>query len=1023
MRRILAVALGLALIVLSVAPYIKARELTMETPSGWEVLGSKRLKVPLKELQEIYAPDGTPTGRYGRPIDHGWFGEGKLIEIGGTYIWVLDTYQDARGCHVRVRVENLEGELTTAGGQSQGVQWGNLRLYITWAKFPPEEGDWRTAKGEYFYGFEEFELTLYRIPTAPAIPLSAAGVVLGVGLVLFGVAVIREGERRGILPILIGSAFLCALIITYPGGPPPTENIRWARISWVGAYGVSASRDFSKFAVHHTKDQYGNIALSIYDKWGKLIGYGGILCFSQLAIPYIRMTPDGSKVLSLMFYELWTDGGVVPWHVLRVFSSTGALLWKDNDVAYYLPSASSDGSKIIYVGRDGRPKVVNGANGQVLYTFSENLGGIQSESQSIVSISDDGSRVAFGEKTRTYIYVYSTSNWSLVRKFTAPSGFWIFNPVLSGNGAYIIMQQMSTDSRTQRLKVYSVDTGSEICSTPDVPKVGYSLQPFSADSSKVAIGFTDFSKITVRIVSLPAGTYEEYSLPYKEFNWYALAPSGNKVVFRYGDGYVSVGTGTWTGTLTPYGTTSSFIQCSDEEFIPTCYGLDIGTVFVAGFKYKLEISTTKGSFSVDDGAPTTSYSALHDPDDPSGALSQWGGRHKVKVFPPEGYVLARVVGNLTEADVFRPDENSVYIYMDNNKSITDFEFLGRCGTPVCSPLNPKPTESVSVSWSKPDGPTPNYYELQIDNVKEFTHPTTYTQIVSTSYSLSPPGRGWELGIYYVRVRAAVVVNSSVVYSYWSDPAYFEVNVPLPPEYVAVNPRYPYPYQKVSLSWSKVSGVTTYRVSWDGNTIDVTGTSCELSPPTEGWVAYKTYTVDVYSYYQGNLSETPAENDFTVTPFPAPSWVRVENKYPMPEDNVRVTWEGVEIAKYYDVALDENTNIIATHLTENIIVIAPPSGRWSAGTHRVFVRAVDPELGASAWVYDIFSVQPVIGPAPPPPTPPAPGKLQLAAMVPMLPHPLVSAFNSLGQVAGVYTLSLLMVLGGLGLITMGLRKVP
>jgi hypothetical protein len=84
LRWILAVAIGLALIVLSVAPYIKARELTMQTPAGWEVVGSKRLRVPTKELQEIYAPDGTPTGRYGRPIDHSWFGEGKLIEIGVT---------------------------------------------------------------------------------------------------------------------------------------------------------------------------------------------------------------------------------------------------------------------------------------------------------------------------------------------------------------------------------------------------------------------------------------------------------------------------------------------------------------------------------------------------------------------------------------------------------------------------------------------------------------------------------------------------------------------------------------------------------------------------------------------------------------------------------------------------------------------------------------------------------------------------------------------------------------------------
>jgi len=1023
LRQILAVAIGLALIVLSVAPYIKARELTMQTPAGWEVVGSKRLRVPTKELQEIYAPDGTPTGRYGRPIDHSWFGEGKLIEIGGTYIWVLDTYQDARGCHVKVRVENLESELTVTGGQSQGVEWNDLRLYVTWAKMPPEEGDWRTARGEYFYGFEEFELTLYRVPTPPAIPLSAAGAVLGVGLVLFGVVVIREGERRGILPILIGSAFLCALIITYPGGPPPTENIRWARISWVGAYAVSASGDFSKFAVHHISDNY--IALSIYDKWGNLIGYGGKLAPRGFPIPFIRMTSDGSKVLSLLFYEYWTDGGVVPWHVLRVFSSTGTLLWKDNDVAYYYPSASADGSKIIYVKRDGRPKVVNGANGQVLYTFSENLGGIQEERQSIVSISADGSRVAFGENTWTYIKVYSTANWSLVRQFTAPSGFYQIDPVLSGNGKYILVELMSTDYKTQCLKVYSVDTGSEVYSTPIAPYVGCSLQPFSSDSSKVAVAWGDFNTITIKIVDLTTGT-EVYgtTLPRQAFCWYALSPSGDKVVFRYGDGYASVGTGTWTGKLTPYGGTDSVIQCSDEEFVPTCHGSSIGTVFVAGFKYKLEISTTRGSFSVDDGTPTTSYSALHDPDDPSGALQKWEGRHKVKVFPPEGYVLAGVFGNLTEADIFRPDENCVYIYMDNNKRITDFEFLGRCDTPVCSPSNPKPTENVSISWSKPDGPTPNYYELQVDNVEDFSHPTTYTLITGTSYILSPPGRGWGIGRYYVRVRAVVMRYSALVYSLWSDPSYFDVTIPLPPEYVAVSPRNPYPYQKVSLSWDAVPKVTIYRVFWNESTVDVTKTSCELSPPAEGWTAYKTYTVKVYSYYQGNLSETPAENDFTVTPFPAPSWVRVEKKYPMPEENVPVTWEGVEIAKYYDVALDETTNIIATHLTENFIVIAPPTGRWSAGAHRVFVRAVDPELGASAWVYDIFSVQPVIGPpGPAPPTRPPAGRLQLAAMVPMLPHPLVSAFNILGQIAGVYTLSLLMVLGGLGLITMGLRGVP
>jgi hypothetical protein len=996
LRRILAVALGLALIFLSIAPYIKARELTMQTPFGWEVLGSKRLRVPTKELQEIYSPDGTPTGRYGRPIDHDWFGEGKLIEIGGTRIWVLDTYQDARGCHVKVRVENLGGELTLAGGQSQGVQWGDLRLYITWAKFPPEEGDWRTAKGEYFYGFEEFELTLYRVPTAPAIPLSAAGAVLGVGLVLFGVAVIREGERRGILPILIGSAFLCALVIRFPGYEEAQPAIKYARLSWLGrCLSIAPDKYFSRFAIADIEN------VSLYDNYGRLLWKVRIPApASERFDLNFAMSEDGTRIL-----VVWFDS----YPGFSLLDGAGNILFNRSIFCVTTierPTMSANGKRIAYVENDNILILVSDDNRNIL---------VKSYSTTYRYISDpvlnaDGSRIAFTAcSTGSDCWIIVIDNTG-VEKFKKP-GYGV--PLLSRTGRYIYFE--NKDDRKGML--YDIVTGSYYKTPENNWTLGYTTcfaPNFTPDDSKFACATSDGTQTYVRIITTSTlSSLPPYTLPsISNRLLLSITPSGDRVyAIPYGGGAIyCVGTDTWE---TPLPVQSGYYfspLCTNREFTSAPVYSFSSEVFVANHKYNLTVTAPSACFYVDGNGPYSSFTSTNDP----------GKSRVVEIFPPSEYVtIAR--GNFTDMDNVK--QNRLEIYMDNDKSIS-IAFLGKPGTPSCSPTNPKPTQSVTVSWSKPDGPTPNYYELQIDNVKEFTHPTTYTQIVSTSYSLSPPGRGWELGIYYVRVRAAVVVNSSVVYSYWSDPAYFEVNVPLPPEYVAVSPRYPYPYQKVSLSWGAVSGITTYRVSWDGNTIDVTGTSCELSPPTEGWVAYKTYTVDVYSYYQGNLSETPAENDFTVTPFPAPSWVRVENKYPMPEDNVRVTWEGVEMAKYYDVALDENTNIIATHLTENIIVIAPPLGRWSAGAHRVLVRAVDPELGASAWVYDTFSVQPVIvpGPAPPPPTP-APGKLQLAAMVPMLPHPLVSAFNVLGQVAGVYTLSLLMVLGGLGLITVGLRRVP
>jgi hypothetical protein len=196
----------------------------------------------------------------------------------------------------------------------------------------------------------------------------------------------------------------------------------------------------------------------------------------------------------------------------------------------------------------------------------------------------------------------------------------------------------------------------------------------------------------------------------------------------------------------------------------------------------------------------------------------------------------------------------------------------------------------------------------------------------------------------------------------------------------------------------------------------------LTPPSGGWEK-RMYTVAVRGVNPsvGGVSAW-TENYFQVLSFPKPSYITVEPPNPMPNEDVVVWWEKVEIAKYYDVALDSKTNIIASYLTETSLTLAPPEGMWSFGPHRVFVRAMDPNLGTSDWAENSFTVQTVVGLlAGPAPAPAKPARLQLAAMVPMLPHPLVSAFNTLGQVAGVYTLSLLMVLSGLTIITMGLRR--
>jgi hypothetical protein len=816
LRRILAVALGLALIFLSVAPYIKARELTMQTPSGWEVLGSKRLRVPTKELQEIYAPDGTPTGRYGRPIDHGWFGEGKLIEIGGTHIWVLDTYQDARGCHVRVRVKNLEGELTTAGGQSQGVQWGDLRLYITWAKFPPEEGDWRTSKGEYFYGFEEFELTLYRVPTAPAIPLSATGTVLGVGLVLFGVAVIREGERRGILPILIGSAFLCALVIRFPGAEADKPVATYARLCWlgIGRMLLGADENLSKIVLAKEDN------LVVYDHWGNVLWFKP---YSAKYISFVSMSKDGSRILLV-----WSPDG-------RSFKFTlyddlgNVITERDIDYAWL----SWDGSRLAYSAVYPRDVVVIDRNGNTVYRkagYPENENFFASD----VQLDDEGKRLYvrywYPEDGRV------EENWMVIEVDT---GRELYNGKLGGvisrTGKYIVSEE-----------VYDIDAGRTILKIENF--IGFEilgrcsvLTPTDNRLLVVTRWQWDGTDYKAKIISLPEGTeVASYTID-EAYPDYCITPLGDKIViagYQGQLGYVLYAFGpdfSWTLPCKKVAWTPILVATDGEVYTASNYN----EVFVTGFRYSLTITATKLCFREQYGSLVDHYYSVRNP----------GENICFYVYPPLGYVFAGVEGNLTEMDWISLEDNRFSIYTDNDKTLF-VRLLGTPGTPSVSPATVSVWDNITVSWSPAEGAT--YYELQVDNDVSFPNPTTYTAISTTEFKLVAPENGWTIGTNYVRVRGVFSDNKTVVYGNWSETSQFQVVVS-PPAGLTLMPDKPLVGQNVTVIWQAVRGADWYEVAID-NTIlgSTTNTYYVISPPEGGWVLGRTYKVSVRTAYKGSL---------------------------------------------------------------------------------------------------------------------------------------------------------------------------
>jgi len=782
LRQILAVVLGLALLVLSVAPYIKARELTMETPSGWEVLGSKRLRVPLRELQEIYSPDGTPTGRYGRPIDHDWFGEGKLLEIGGIYIYVLDTYQDARGCHLRVKIKNLEGELTVAGGQSQGAQWDDLRLYITWAKFPPEEGDWRTARGEYFYGFEEFELTLYRVPTAPAIPLSAVGAVLGAGLVLFGVMVVREGERKGILPVLVGSAFLCALIVRFPGYEAVQPVATYARINWLGALTLAASEDGSRYVVA-SKDN-----VTLYDHWGNRLWVREMPWENTL----VSITADGSLVLCT---------GVSEFMLLR--GEDGGLLlrktWYGQYDPYGFPRLSYKSGLIAY-GENATKVVVIDSSGNVI--FSRNFTGV--DYVALPMLDDNGRRLAV-----VYV-VRPVAGFSIIDLATGQE-IWNISPLeplaycLSRTGKYLIIDNW------HRLLIYDIDAKQLIGRSGDENVVWntdcmlFSPVPILTPNDNVLVYISRdvYGSNLLKLVQLPSLYVTTYTSSYNLYDGCpAVTPSGDTAVVALYDKLISFGSLAWSSPLPLRGSYSgSPIGCSRTEIYThvACGKEQLVEAFVTNFKYSLSIAAPIACLSVNGGSPTRTYYSVDDP----------VTRTVVDIvnLPVGATAVSR--GNFTEMDNIR--SYRLEIYADNDKSIYVWVKLAKPEGLSVSPTAPFPEQSVTLSWSPVDGA--NYYEVKIDeNIVDNT--------ISTSYTFYPPENVWSSGTHYVGVRAGNTTYGFLA-SDWAEATFTVQPVvvpgPLPPtpprpsgrlQLAAMIPMLPHPLVSVFNALGQIAGVYT-----------------------------------------------------------------------------------------------------------------------------------------------------------------------------------------------------------------------
>ena len=160
------IILALLFALVAVVPWaIQELSLTPGTvPPGWQVVDTKVIVFPYSLTPErLYDAAGFPTDFYGYPIDRSGFPFHVYLE--NLTLTIIDTYQDAEGCALvfsylgrtyKIYVYRPSGR-TYPAEIDEGT-----RIYIIDAVLPERSGEWKTAGGQYFYGFKRVSLSLAR---------------------------------------------------------------------------------------------------------------------------------------------------------------------------------------------------------------------------------------------------------------------------------------------------------------------------------------------------------------------------------------------------------------------------------------------------------------------------------------------------------------------------------------------------------------------------------------------------------------------------------------------------------------------------------------------------------------------------------------------------------------------------------------------------------------------------------------------------------------------------------------------
>jgi hypothetical protein len=170
----------------------------------------------------------------------------------------------------------------------------------------------------------------------------------------------------------------------------------------------------------------------------------------------------------------------------------------------------------------------------------------------------------------------------------------------------------------------------------------------------------------------------------------------------------------------------------------------------------------------------------------------------------------------------------------------------------------------------------------------------------------------------------------------------------------------------------------------------------------------------------------------------PVSVSVSPPEPSTQENVVVSWQvqmlayGLSDADFFELQIDNEEGFphpasitVYSQGQYNSFTLEPPSSGWSYGTYWVRLRSVAVVRGeskVSGWCDPVSFTVPTPPPAGPvfvplmvvPPLP-------MAVSLPVAPYPTLAVFNALGQVAGIYTFSILLMVLGLGLIVASLVR--